>query len=428
MANLLPLFPPCTSATDQLVVIDGSEILRARESQSAVCGTSGSGAAGAAAGSSSSSGSSITIKQVTVGENPDHSPRTRNQADSPRPATHPRWSDPRSADLTTAKRVRDLIKNKTLQAAAAEVGLPLTTVWEIKTYFVNGGLGGGGRQYSSVGKKVGKLKLRGLEIARRRFEEGKFVFSIAKEMGLSRPKVHHAVEKYGEKYSSSSVVAGGAPSKTGGPGRGAFTVASGAASSAGTEGASSSAASSSAASSSAPAHLSKKPTRNKQKIFPPKAKKKAVVEVLAFQPVPIPSFAQQSYRAARGCIAEGCDFPWRVHDVEGALEDYEDLRLRVEVMRDELAADATTEPVCSLDAGAKRLRPIPGKFSNVIRIANNSPPPKVQVAHPHPIHPLSLFANSLSIPSNRGPLSVRRKQGYYSQTGLPDPPDGGGLL
>ena len=57
------------------------------------------------------------------------------------------------------------------------------------------------------------------------------------------------------------------------------------------------------------------------------------------------------------------------------------------------------------------------------------------IAHPlkfvhSPIRstPLFLFANSLSIPSNRGSLSVRIRESYYSQTGLPDPPDGCGLL
>ena len=73
-------------------------------------------------------------------------------------------------------------------------------------------------------------------------------------------------------------------------------------------------------------------------------------------------------------------------------------------------------------------RDVPGMslfLVGFLRIANNSPPPKV--THPHPIHPLSLFANS-SPPPNRGSLSVRRKQGYYSQTGLPDPSDGRGLL
>ena len=49
-----------------------------------------------------------------------------------------------------------------------------------------------------------------------------------------------------------------------------------------------------------------------------------------------------------------------------------------------------------------------GKPTLKLRIANNSP--SLKVAHPHPIHPLTLFANSLSIPSNRGPLLVRRKQ------------------
>ena len=61
-----------------------------------------------------------------------------------------------------------------------------------------------------------------------------------------------------------------------------------------------------------------------------------------------------------------------------------------------------------------------------LRIANNSPPPKV--AHPHPVHPPTLYPRIVCPPLNRGSLSVRRKQDYYSQTGLPDPSERGGLL
>ena len=78
-------------------------------------------------------------------------------------------------------------------------------------------------------------------------------------------------------------------------------------------------------------------------------------------------------------------------------------------------------------AGVKQLRREPRLPSGRLRIANNYSPPS-KVAHPHPIHTLSLFANGLSIPSNRGALSVRIRESYYSQTGLPDPSDGRGLL
>ena len=59
-------------------------------------------------------------------------------------------------------------------------------------------------------------------------------------------------------------------------------------------------------------------------------------------------------------------------------------------------------------------------------IANNGPPSKV--AHPHPIHHLTLFANNSPPQNTRGPLSVRRKQGYYSQTRFIVSPDGRGLF
>ena len=57
-----------------------------------------------------------------------------------------------------------------------------------------------------------------------------------------------------------------------------------------------------------------------------------------------------------------------------------------------------------------------------LRIANNSP--SLQFVHTHPIHPLTLYPRIICFcPSpNKGPLSVRIRESYYSQTGLPDPP------